>query len=408
MPLVADNSGKIKGKFTVPANVPAGTKLVQFIGNQGSYGEATYTGRGIITTEDRRRVTVITDIRRNETTVVLTRFDPLAQTFALSESRHIGGIDLWFSNRGTKRVVVQIRDTSLGMPTQTVLAEGSIMPASINVNGTSTRITWQPVWLEAGHEYAIVLLTDDADAAVRVAELGKYDATHARWVTSQPYQVGVLLSSSNASTWTPHQNRDLTFRLLGARFTESARTVDLGSVTATSVSDLIALANVERVASDTDVQFTLTEQDGTEHKLSDDLPIALRARVTGPLSVKALLSGSALRSPVLYPGIQIVLGNMSETADYVTRAITAGSNSKVSITYEALMTGTADVKVYIQKADSTWQLIDLTTGKAVGDSWVERTHILSSFSATETRVKLVLSGNILYRPKVRSLRVVIT
>jgi hypothetical protein len=391
MPLVADNSGKIKGKFTVPANVPAGTKLVQFIGNKGNYGEATYT-----------------DIRRNETTVVLTRFDPLAQTFTLSESRHIAGVDLWFSNRGTKRVVVQIRDTSLGMPTQTVLAEGSIMPASINVNGTSTRITWQPVWLEAGHEYAIVLLTDDADAAVRVAELGKYDATHARWVTSQPYQVGVLLSSSNASTWTPHQNRDLTFRLLGARFTENTRTVDLGSVTATSISDLIALANVERVASDTDVQFTLTEQDGTEHKLSDDLPIALRARVTGPLSVKALLSGSALRSPVLYPGIQIVLGNMSETADYVTRAITAGSNSKVSITYEALMTGTADVKVYIQKADGTWQLVDLTNGKAVGDSWVERTHIISSFSATETRVKLILSGNILYRPKVRSLRVVIT
>lgn len=408
MPLVADNSGKIKGKFTVPANVPAGTKLVQFIGNKGNYGEATYTGRGIITTEERRRVTVITDIRRNETTVVLTRFDPLAQTFTLSESRHIGGIDLWFSNRGAKRVVVQIRDTSLGMPTQTVLAEGSIMPASINVNGTSTRITWQPVWLEAAHEYAIVLLTDDGDAAVRVAELGKYDATHARWVTSQPYQVGVLLSSSNASTWTPHQNRDLTFRLLGARFTENTRTVDLGSVTATSVSDFIALANVERVASDTDVQFTLTEQDGTEHKLSDDLPIALRARVTGPLSVKALLSGSALRSPVLYPGIQIVLGNMSETADYVTRAITAGSNSKVSITYEALMTGTADVKVYIQKADGTWQLVDLTNGKAVGDNWVERTHILSSFSATETRVKLVLSGNILYRPKVRSLRVVIT
>lgn len=408
MPLVADNSGKIKGKFTVPANVPAGTKLVQFIGNKGNYGEATYTGRGIITTEERRRVTVITDIRRNETTVVLTRFDPLAQTFTLSESRHIGGIDLWFSNRGAKRVVVQIRDTSLGMPTQTVLAEGSIMPASINTNGTATRLTWQPVWCEAGHEYAIVLLTDDADAAVRVAELGKYDATHARWVTSQPYQVGVLLSSSNASTWTPHQNRDLTFRLLGARFTENIRTVDLGSVTATSVSDFIALANVERVASDTDVQFTLTEQDGTEHKLSDDLPIALRARVTGPLSVKALLSGSALRSPVLYPGIQIVLGNMSETADYVTRAITAGSNSKVSITYEALMTGTADVKVYIQKVDGTWQLVDLTNGKAVGDSWVERTHIISSFSATETRVKLVLSGNILYRPKVRSLRVVIT
>jgi hypothetical protein len=408
MPLVADNSGKIKGKFTVPANVPAGTKLVQFIGNKGNYGEATYTGRGIITTEERRRVTVITDIRRNETTVVLTRFDPLAQTFTLSESRHIAGVDLWFSNRGAKRVVVQIRDTSLGMPTQTVLAEGDIMPASININGTSTRMTWQPVWLEAGHEYAIVLLTDDADAAVRVAELGKYDATHARWVTSQPYQVGVLLSSSNASTWTDHQNRDLTFRLLGARFTANTRIIDLGTITGNNTSDLIALANVERVASDTDLDFTLTEQDGTEHKLSDDLPIALRSRITGALNVKAQMRGSSLHSPVLYPGVQMVLGNVTETADYVTRAIPAGSNSKVTITYEALMIGTADVKAYVQKTDGTWQLVELTTGKPVGDNWVERTHILTSFNVVETRVKLVLSGTILYRPKVRSLRVVIT
>ncbi len=408
MPLIADALGKIKGKFTVPKNVPAGTKLVQFFGNQGSYGEATYTGRGIITTEERRRVTVITDIRRDETTVVLTRYDPLAQTFTLSESRHIGGIDLWFSNSGSKRVVAQIRDTSLGMPTQMVLAEGDIKPAAIKTNGTATRITWQPVWLEAGHEYAIVLLTDDAVASVRVAELGKYDAAHSRWVTSQAYQVGVLLSSSNASTWTAHQDRDLAFLLLAAKFTESTRTVEVGKVAASKVSDLIILANVERVASDTNLDFTFLEVNGTEHKLSDDLPIGLRARITGDLNVKAHLSGSSLRSPVLYPGVQIVLGNIAETADYVTRAITAGMNTKITITYAALLPGTADIKTYVQKGDNTWQLVELSSGKPIGDSWVERTHILTNFNAGQTRVKLVLTGTILYRPKVRSLRIVIT
>lgn len=60
-----------------------------------------------------------------------------------------------------------------------------------------------------------------ADTAIKVAELGKYDAVNSRWVTSQSYQVGILLSSSNASTWTLHQNLDLTFRLLAAKFTES-------------------------------------------------------------------------------------------------------------------------------------------------------------------------------------------
>ncbi len=80
----ANNQGKLKGKVKVPANIPAGTKLVQFYGDKGSYGEATYTGKKTITIEERRRV------------IAARRVDPLAQTFTLNESRHIGGLELWF------------------------------------------------------------------------------------------------------------------------------------------------------------------------------------------------------------------------------------------------------------------------------------------------------------------------
>ncbi|MFT4327279.1 MAG: hypothetical protein AB3P07_01375 [Wolbachia pipientis] len=407
--LKANDQGRLEGKFTVPSNVPAGTKLVQFFGSQGSYGEATYTGRGVITTEERRRVTVITDTRRDETTVVSRRYDPLAQTFTLNESRHITGVDLWFTNKGEKRVVVQIRETSVGMPTQTVIAEGYILPSAININGTATCISWLPVWCEAGKEYALVLLTDDANTAVKIAELGKHDSVNNRWVTSQPYQVGVLLSSSNASTWTPHQNRDLTFRLLAAKFTETFYVFDLGKVTANNTSDLIALANIDRVSSDTNVELTLVKiGEKQEHSLSDNLPIALRSRLNGELIVKATLHGSEKRSPVFYPGLQLILGEIAETADYVTRSIPAGSNTKVTITYEALIPGTADIKTYVQQSKSEWQLVDLTIGKPVGDNWVERTHVLTNFNASETRIKLSLSGTVEYRPKVRALRVVIS
>ena len=144
------------------------------------------------------------------------------------------------------------------MTSQKALAEGDIIPASININGTATRMNWQPVWLEAVHKYAILLLRNDADAAMRVAEL---------------YQVVVLLSSRNASTWTYHQNRDLTYRLLGARFTANTRIIDLGTIAGNNTSDLIELTNFERVASGTDLYFTVTKQDDTEHKLSDDLPM---------------------------------------------------------------------------------------------------------------------------------------
>ncbi|ADW80164.1 MULTISPECIES: hypothetical protein [Wolbachia] len=397
--LTANNQGKLKGKIKIPANIPAGTKLVQFYGDKGSYGETTYTGKKTITIEERRRV------------IAARRVDPLAQTFTLNESRHIGGVELWFINKGKKRVVVQTRETAVGMPSQTVIAESYIEPKDIKVDGTATRITWSPVFCHAGQEYAIVLLTDDADTAVKIAELGKYDSVNSRWVTSQPYQVGVLLSSSNASTWTPHQNLDLTFRLLAAKFSELFHLFNLGKVNANNVSDLIVLTNVEKVAFDTNVEFILTDEEGRENFLSDNLPLALRERLSGELTVKASLKGGQEKSPVLYPGLQLVMGNLSESGDYVTRSITAGSNTKVTITYDALIPGTADVKSYVEqsaKGGEKWQLVNLTSGKPIGENWVERTHVLSNFNGNETRIKLVLSGTVIYRPKVKNLRVIIT
>lgn len=86
-----------------------------------------------ITIEERRRV------------FSSKRVDPLAQTFTLDESRHIRGVDLWFTNSGKKRVVVQIRETAVRMPSQTVIAESYIEPKDIKIGGTATRITWSPV-----------------------------------------------------------------------------------------------------------------------------------------------------------------------------------------------------------------------------------------------------------------------
>ncbi|MFP3015330.1 MAG: hypothetical protein ACEY3B_03345, partial [Wolbachia sp.] len=248
----------------------------------------------------------------------------------------------------------------------------------------------------------------DPGTAVKIAELGKYDAVNSRWVTSQPYQVGVLLSSSNASTWTPHQNLDLTFRLLAAKFSESSHVIDLGKVTANNVSDLIVLTNVEKVAFDTNVEFILTDEEGRENFLSDNLPLALRERLSGELTVKASLKGGREKSPVLYPGLQLVMGNLSESGDYVTRSITAGANTKITITYDALIPGTADIKTYVEKNVGEWQLVNLTSGKPIGENWVERAHVLTNFNGNETRIKLVLSGTVVYRPKVKNLRIVIT
>ncbi|UIP92760.1 hypothetical protein JSQ73_006485 [Wolbachia endosymbiont of Anopheles demeilloni] len=109
------------------------------------------------------------------------------------------------------------------------------------------------------------------------------------------------------------------------------------------------MTNVEKVAFDTNVELIITDEEGKENFLSDNLPLALRERLSGELTVKASLKGGREKSPVLYPGLQLVIGNKGEKGDYVPRSITAGANTKITITYDALIPGTADVEAYVQK-----------------------------------------------------------
>jgi hypothetical protein len=309
------------------------------------------------------------------------------------------------SQQGTSHVLVQIRETTVGFPNQNVVAQATVYPVDINVNGTHTRVLFTPVWLEANVEYAIVILTDDAETSVAVAELGKFDSIHNTYITKQAYQVGVLLSSSNASTWTAHQDLDLAFRLLACRFTETEHIYNFGTIVANENTDLLTLANIERVSSETDVEFIYTDSDGKTNTLAEDMPVALKEKLDGEVSVRAKLKGTTTRSPVLFQGVQSVLGTMDETGDYVTRAITAGTNISVKIVYESYTPGNSQVKVYVQNPDSTWTLVALHSGSPVGDGWEEHTHIAENFSGATTRVKLVLEGNVLYRPQVRNLKV---
>nr|VFK19973.1 MAG: protein of unknown function (DUF4815) [Candidatus Kentron sp. LPFa] len=69
--VTADDDGNFSGQFTIPNDVPAGAKRLEFLGANGSRGEALFIGEGNLQTDVRRRVT----------TVVTRLFDPVAQTF---------------------------------------------------------------------------------------------------------------------------------------------------------------------------------------------------------------------------------------------------------------------------------------------------------------------------------------
>lgn len=399
--LTANAAGEIAGKFTIPANVPAGAKAVAALGAGGAYGVATFTGRGTIRTEERRVVTTITESR--------WWVDPLAQTFTLNEARHIAAVDLWFTVAGSHDVIVQLRETDAGFPGRTVLSEKRLHPTDIIANGNHTRVTFDaPVWIDAGREYALVIMTDGADAALSVAELGKFDANAQKWITSQAYQVGVLLSSSNASTWTAHQEKDLAFRLMAAKFTGTSKVVSLGNVAVADASDLLAMLNIEVPATGTKAELVATAPDGTSYRMTPGRAVNLPTRITGNLALSLQLSGASKASPVVYPGMQFVAGDMQESATYVSRTFACGTNARVAITLEALTPGSSDVTVEIMASDGSWQNVPLADGAEVGDNWIERKYIATGFTATTTAVRLTLAGSAQHRPRVRKLRAVAT
>jgi hypothetical protein len=400
----ANTGGTATGQFTIPDKVPAGRKSVMFIGTAGSVAEATFTGSGTVL----EQVQTITTVWRN---VVLANTDPLAQTFTLSESCQITGFDLWFTAKQGK-ILLQIRDVQNGVPGKTIFAEKYVDPASIIVTGASTRILLDaPFYAQAGTEYALVALCDEAVSKLALAELGKYDLTNNVWVTSQPYQVGVLLSSSNAATWTPHQDRDLTFRILKGQYSENSHTVALGAVQVTDATDLILYAPLDRPEAATTAEYSLALPGGTTVIVDSGQHIQLAEAITGEVGISVTLTGTSRVAPVIYPGSQLIAGTVATEGDYISRAILAGSNARVRIIYDALLPGGAAVEPTVQSItaeEDDWTATSFISSQPVDDGFVELTYELASITADMVRVRLALTGTAAARPHVRNLRVIIT
>ena len=394
--LKADAQGRVRGVFRIPAGVPAGSKSVGFTGGGGSRGEAVFVGQGSLTTQTLRQVTNVTT----------WYYDPLAQTFSLTRNVQLAGADLWFTARKTQ-VRVQIREVSNGVPSRTILAERVLEPEDIVVGGGGhTRILFDaPLSLTAGTEYALVVLCDDPVTKLSIAEMGKYDKTRAQWVTAQPYAVGVLLSSSNASTWTPHQDRDLAFRLLEARYRDAApHTLDMGGVSLSGATDVLLMGLSDIPTAQCRLEYDITLPDGSRQTVAEGQALTLAAPQSGTVAVRATLHGDASASPVLWPGCQLLAGRVGTSGTYCTRAVTARNATSASLIYDAVIPSGASVTPEIQIDGGDWAALD-NAGSTRGDDGAVEFRWRKSLSGAQlVRVRLTLRGTSQARPIVRNVR----
>ncbi|ECZ5235225.1 hypothetical protein AH156_19735 [Salmonella enterica subsp. enterica serovar Enteritidis] len=422
----ANPDGTLTGHFTIPAGIRAGTKQFMVLGDasnpkQQSNAETTFTGQG----------TVVTNTMRQVKNVMQSYYDPLAQTFMLNEARQLTGIRVWVVAKGTTPLIVQLRETSVGFPTRTIIAEGHLdaTDPAYKVGQWVQVMFDKPFYASANIEYAVVVLANDADTTVGISELGKKDLNQQGqpYVSSQPYQVGVLLSSANASTWTAHQDKDLTFQLLASRYTGQPKQVILGEITIPAgTTDLLisAMTNTPATLADADLLLRIYDDQGnkveTERSVSDGQVVKFQDAYgkARKVEVRANLRCTTTASATIEPGTQIIAGIMESNGDYISRNIPAddGKDSDVTVTLEASPT-TSAVKVAIGVVPTAgviqnWIDLPQITRPANHSDVLANGNIVFTFKSTakitaaaNLKVKVSLSGSAGARPTVYNLRV---
>jgi hypothetical protein len=409
----ANSSGVITNSFLIPANVTAGVKEVVAVGAGGTTARAQFSGQGSVDIDVMRRVTTIwraPPAPEPEPGIPDPPGinDPIAQTFVPPEFRHITGVEVKFCAKGNvaNGVILQVRSVENGLPTSRILAEAFVDMNAVVLNVWTTIALRAPLFVTPEQEYCFVILTDDDTHSVSIARVGDFDAVSQTWVGAQPYTVGVLLSSSNARTWTPDQNADLTMRAKAAIFSPTSKTVNLGTFSVTNMSDLIIRAGVHLPSADCRVIFEVERADTSRIYLLPNQAYEFLSFVTENIIVRAILTGTAKLSPTLFPGVLIIAGSLRASGTYITRAFEMGSAIRMSAFYKALLPAGSAATVEIDAADDNWVVVAVHATEAIDGGFIEREHRVTPYTATQGRLRVTLTGTPAARPLLADLRAV--
>lgn len=449
--LIADSEGKATGHFTIPENTPLGKVEVRAYETSSPdyYGTATYTASMRLTEK------VVSS------SIQTWSVDPLAQSFMLSESRIISGVGVWFSNLGSvaHNITVQLRSMVNGYPSNEILAESTLR---INGSNASSKIAVfategitegnsilyyqneqvfqfnKPVLCYAGVQYCFTVMSNNTTDTVLIATTGESMrntptayAGETPTVTINPYLDGVLFSSSNAFTWTAHQNSDMMFKVYAYTFdadTETTATFtaigdnindDAEEFGETPVYDRFVIAAQQLNPSGLPIQWEYSFSGTDWHSVGiySDAALKLTREVFESIYIRVRIKSSSdgKMSPIInLSSVSTTLFKQRESGVYVSKRVNVPSSFdgiRVLVDVKEVGDSTASnenqpsLKVYYSTDDTTWTQIPNTpsisqyhedggmTTRTLGTGYVERSYTKKLASAQSNfRLKLKLEA----------------
>ena len=391
--LITNVNGYVKGVFAIPdPNVTSnprwrtGKRIFRLTSSSSNStdrtavataAEANYDAKGLLETvqeaivSTREAVTVrqTTTEQRSisrQTSAVIGRRDPLAQSFVIEEDDgvFITSIDAYFATKSTTiPVKAEIRNMVNGYPGNQVVPFSVkwLNPSDINIStdgSTATKFTFDsPVYLKEKTEYALVLYSDSADYTVYIARLGETVIGSDRTVSAQP-SVGVLFKSANNRTWTAEQMEDLKFIMRRAEFDTTSsgtltltnaslpsKTLDSNPIRTFNGSGLIRVfhknhgmhsatdnVTIAGVASGTYNGITSAQINGTYTSISDITLDSYDVTTAGTATATGDVGGSTVTATQnrLFDVLQLQIGNVIHPGTTLTSTLRTTTGRSVS------------------------------------------------------------------------------
>lgn len=381
----ANRNGYFTAKFTVPKNTPCGNVEVKLVRPEPEEesGVSIYTAVGTLLTSTITDTTVITHhYTVLQTTTNNYSSDPLAQSFILSTiyDRNLSKINLYFATKSdTRPAIVQVRNMVNGYPGETVYAEVLLNPEDVNIPEdpntpvvTEVKLN-QPVYCYANTQYCFVVLSDSNSYSMYYANLGDNILNTDQQLVINPYGVGVMFSSSNATTWTAHQGSDLKFELFSSKYTGNGEIIfDEADADEISGVFLDAAYEVEGDSESTGSSLDRSSlswyyrfRKSSSGEYSDWLPIdTLTYRDFGDIAdkigLKAVIHTDYNTSPFIDSGRVTLRGFLeAKTGTYISRHLSETDFDEkyqmLKISYQvAEPTGATHKPYYQDTADGKW------------------------------------------------------
>ena len=420
--------GKFNAKFTIPEGIPCGTVEVKVVNayNEGGTRFSAQGRRQIIQDSVFRTVTTVTT---RTTTAVVTQYttittihDPLAQSFYVDKDYVLTKLGLFFSAKdNTKNIIIEIRELNNGYPSATILHQQVVDSNDITVDPegqieTTINLS-QPVYLEGNKSYCFVIVSDSPKYAMWTAKLGGVDEhsyDEAYQVVTQPYTEGVLFSSSNAQTWTAHQDQDLKFKLYRARFSDTGTVLYPDATTNDATALVLAAQTADYENQGVDWYYKEVTDTNDEHNAWMPIETFNYLELGRSLKKVALKCELHTKSDNISPflnaeSVNLVYYNNASTGAYVSRQVVMEQDfNTIQLSVEAYRPDKTDFKIYYTTADNDggWQQLTDPQQVQVDQNFTRYTYTKSGLpvGTNKCRIKIELtSSDILSTPIIRRL-----